>query len=408
MRYIAAVMDSGPLAFRSGRESTSAETKPYISGSALLGALGTAHARYRNDAAQFEAFFCDDSSTFCNLYPASFVPKGLGGKAEPVYPLPATAVTCKRFGGFIEDAEDPDRDPNHGVYDALIAWALFELSGRSAVAALASVHRCAAAGCDEPLDGIDGFYRRSRSGASVGKSKVARSLRTGTGIARATSTVAVHALYNRESLNPGMHFAGALTVADAQADAFYEFVQEINAAEALRLGKGVTRGFGRASLQLEEDEQQDTAAAMLQRIRTFDAELRAQAQAAGIAAPHAAYVPLTLTSDAILLDQLLRCRRSIEPAYLAEACGVKDGQLIYSASSTRTIAGWRNVLRMPKADDVAVEMGSVFLFGFAEPIGDETVGGLLRMQEHGIGVRRREGYGQVMVASPFHYEVKGS
>ena len=62
---------------------------------------------------------------------------------------------------------------------------------------------------------------------------------------------------------------------------------------------------------------------------------------------------------------------------------------------------------MPRADEAAVAMGSVFLFGFSTPLDKQKVTALLRMQDQGVGVRRREGFGRVVVASPFHWEVKG-
>ena len=62
---------------------------------------------------------------------------------------------------------------------------------------------------------------------------------------------------------------------------------------------------------------------------------------------------------------------------------------------------------MPKADDLAVTMGSVFVFGLDRPLDAETAAKFLAMQEGGIGARRREGFGQLVVASPFHYEMRG-
>jgi hypothetical protein len=64
-------------------------------------------------------------------------------------------------------------------------------------------------------------------------------------------------------------------------------------------------------------------------------------------------------------------------------------------------------LGIPKADDGAIALGSVFVLGFDRPLDRPLAQKLLALQEQGIGVRRREGFGQLVVASPFHYEAKG-
>ena len=69
--------------------------------------------------------------------------------------------------------------------------------------------------------------------------------------------------------------------------------------------------------------------------------------------------------------------------------------------------GWSDLWRLPKPDDIAISMGSVSLFGLSVPLNDDIVQALLQMQEEGIGARRREGFGRLLVSSSFHWEVKG-
>ncbi|MGC9396912.1 MAG: RAMP superfamily CRISPR-associated protein [Anaerolineae bacterium] len=408
MKYIVQITDCGPLSFRVGRETATVETLPYVPGTALLGGLASVHAMLRHDRVEFDAFFMSSEASFGNLYPASFKLDELQGETVPVYPLPRTAVSCKRFKGFTFDEDDPKDDPHHGVLDALIPWALFALSGQTDSYPLSVLNECPHPQCDEPLDHLDGFYRRNPFNMQeMGTAKAPRGLRTRTGINRATGTVRQGILYSREVLRAGSQFWGTLTVNDEQAKPFHQFIQQANASGLLRLGNNRTRGFGRVTLNLDPMGSGDTPNLLQKRIQTFDDVLRQQAQRFGIDTPHAAYVPLTLISDAILFDRLLRHRTTIAPDYLADVWGLTGVELIYQNSGVRRVLGWNDLFRLPKPDDVAITMGSVFLLGFSEPLDGGTLQTLLKMQDEGIGARRREGFGRLLVAHPFHWEVNG-
>lgn len=409
MKYIARLTDSGPLSFRAGRETPNAETLPYVPGNALLGGLASSHTLLKpQDSGEFNSFFMTDDSSFGNLYPASFARPQSGelqGNIDPVYPLPATARSCKRFGGFKFDVDDPIDEPHHGVYDALILWALFSLSGQRRPEILESLKECH---CTESLDRLDGFYRRNAFDAEkMGKAKVKLGLRTRTGINRASGTVQQGILYSRQILQ-ATEFWGTLTVEDSQAESFKEFVEEANSKRLLRVGNNRTRGFGRIILNLEPESQTDTTQDITARLQSFGDELNRQAKKWNIALPpeYQFYLPLTLTSDAIIFDRLLRHRRSIDPEYL-ESIGIWGAKPIYQNSGLRRVMGWNDLWRLPKPDDLAITMGSVFLFGVTAPLNDELLRVLLNIQNNGLGARRREGFGRLVVASPFHWEVKG-
>jgi CRISPR-associated Csx10 family RAMP protein len=406
MKYIVRITDHGPLSFRAGRETSSGQTLTYVSGSVLLGALASTYAKLRHDdATSFKELFFSDESSFGNLYPSSFSHDGLARDSDAVYPLPKTASSCKRFGGFRFDEDDPDDDPHHGVYDTLLPWALFALSQESNFEVFKNIEECA--DCGEGMDRIDGFYRRNaRDAKKMGTASPKRSLRTRTGINRATGTVQQGILYNREVLRPGTEFWGTVTIPDAQAKTFKKFVEEASESGLLRLGNNKTRGFGRVSLRLKPARERGELDSLRQRITEFDKRLR-EAANFKINTPHKLYLPFTLTSDAILFDHLLRYRSAIDGQYL-ETLGISGAKLIYQNSGTRQVMGWNTLLRVPKADDIAITMGSVFLFGLESELDDNLLQTLLRMQSEGIGARRGEGFGRLLLASRFHWEVKGS
>ena len=414
MKYTVHVKDNGPLSFRAGRETTSGETLKYIPGSVLLGGIASTYAKLQSgDTDSFNKIFFSDESSFGNLYPASFGPKNdekrsklLKGDKEPVYPLPNTAFSCKRFGGFRFDEDDSVDDPHHGVYDTLIPWALFALSNESNFKVFKNIEKCTI--CREPMDRMDGFYRRNgRDAQKMGTASPKRSLRTRTGINRATGTVQQGILYNREVLRPGTEFWGTVTIPDDQANTFKQFINQANKSGLVRLGNNKTRGFGRVILRLKSARERGELDSLRQRLQTFDAKLRQAAQKFDIETPHKLYLPLQLTADAILFDRLLRYRTALDSEYLEEL-GIPGAKLIYQNSGTRQVMGWNTLLGVPKADEIAITMGGVFLFGLNSKLDDNLLQTLLRIQTEGIGARRREGFGRLLVASSFHWEVKGT
>jgi len=326
---------------------------------------------------------------------------------SPILPLPATAVSCKRFSGFCYD-QDAEEDPHHGVHDTALAETLFALSGGTRLKLLDGLSRCAdPSGCREPLDRFDGFYRWRKE--AVGRTQASRGLRTRAGISRLTGAVEGGILYSREVLNAGTAYWGEADVPKAWARKFEEFVGEFSEAGLLRFGNNRTRGFGRARVEANrpDEDGRETVKSLLARMAEFDRRVRQQAKAVGVAADHDLYVTITLTSDAILLDRLLRYRTCIDGESLAAVGGIGGAQLLFQSGGTRRVMGWNGALGLPKGDELAVTMGSVFVFGLDRPLDEGMAARFLALQEGGIGVRKREGFGQLLVASPFHYEMRG-
>ncbi len=368
-----------------------------------MGGLAATHDLLYNDANQHDAMFFHEETSFGNLYPARFEQKRLQGEVDPIYPIPATAASCKRFPGFRSDQKNEEL-PHHGVRDTLIPWGLFCLCQQTRIDALEKFTTCPYPDCDHPLDRFPGFYRRRRFKATeLGKASVSLGLRVRTGIDRTTGSAHQSILYSREFLQPGMTFWGAATVPDEQADRFQAFIQKANESGLLRLGNNRTRGFGRVTLAVTTIEEQDIES-LRQRIQSFDAKLRAQAKQYDIQHPHALYLPITLTADAIVYDRLLRQRTGLDGDALDDL-GIKGAERIYCNSSVRQVMGWNTLWRTPKADDIAITMGSTFLFGFSRNLDDDALLQRLHtLERRGIGIRQREGFGRLLVASPFHCE----
>lgn len=179
-----------PLAVRAGRAQDVVQAHPYIPGSALFGSLASVHSLLRPTRRdEFAAFFLDDALRYDNLYPASFASQELTDDAQPVYPLPRSAWSCKRFPGFRFNAER-EQDARHGIADNLMAWAVYALSAGQETSPLEALRDCSDSACGEPADRANGFYRRGLLAQQAGLASTQQRIRTRTGISRTTGAAA--------------------------------------------------------------------------------------------------------------------------------------------------------------------------------------------------------------------------
>jgi CRISPR-associated protein Csx10 len=390
-----------PLSLRDSRSQEGSSSLNYIPGGVMLGALAAAHARLRPTRRdEFADFFLRDQVCFGNLYPAAFKHEDLTDDAEPVYPLPRTARTCKRFSGFRFGAA-AEREERHGGFDDLIAWAIFVLSDRQETTLLDQSQACHSPDCSAATDQARGYYRRGFEPEQIGEAHTAPGMRTRTGISRTTGAVAQGILYNRQIIPQDRPFWGTLLVDAEDIDmALRAFIDEAVAAGLVRVGNNRSRGFGRVAIQTRSFGV-EAAEEIAERARAFDARLRTRA--GQLALPHAFYLPITLTSDTLLYDRLLRHQLTLTGAYLDTVWNIPGAELVYQNAGRERVAGWHDVWGLPRADEWGIARGSVFLFGLP---GEPDFARLAQMQARGIGARRSEGFGQVRIADTFHQEVK--
>jgi CRISPR-associated protein Csx10 len=418
-----------PLSIRSDHSPTGAGVAPYIPGSTLMGCLASAHRLLRrSQETEFVEFFLSNKVQYPNLYPASFKNNRMQNAMSPIYCIPRTAQTCKRFKGFLPlpDDEQDDEDERHGVRDSLFDWAVFALLSKAErviennvttdkergqiIAALQVLgsRRCT---CDEPLDSFDGFYRWGEDGARATTVSKTRLL-TRTGINRKYGTVEEKILYNREVYEEGTCFFGVIQAEDGVAKGLQDFIwgrgeekhDPLLLTDFARLGTARTRGLGRVEFEMElVEDVQDHFTLFKERLRLFDQELRGRAEP--LAHPPF-YIAVTLHAPTILRDELLRYEGSISGERLAALSGLPEGtfELLYHSASVQRIMGWQELWGLPRMHEYALDAGSVFLFTVALPLNDELARALFKLEEQGIGQRRTEGFGRICISDPFHRE----
>src|SRR5579859_8124429 len=108
-----------PLAIRADHAPTGSDMISYIPGTTLVGGLASVHRALNLSNEEFARFFLGNEVFFSDLYPANF-DELADAISAPVYPVPRTAISCKRYPGF--KPTKPKADAGHGVEDSLSSW----------------------------------------------------------------------------------------------------------------------------------------------------------------------------------------------------------------------------------------------------------------------------------------------
>jgi CRISPR-associated protein Csx10 len=198
---------------------------------------------------------------------------------------------------------------------------------------------------------------------------------------------------------------------DGLVSDFEEFIQAIGATGLVRIGTGRTRGLGKVHLtaNLLEDRS-DRFELFKERLNKFDGALRKQAESVQGFKPELKpfYFALTLHAPAILCDELLRYRSTIDENMLAHMIGLDEKenpfQVLYQSANTKRITGWNELWGTPRANDIAIDSGSVFLIESEKSL-EDLASKLYTLEEEGIGKRKAEGFGRIYISDPFHLEV---
>jgi CRISPR-associated protein Csx10 len=408
-----------PLAIRSDHAPGGAETAKYISGTALAGSLAAIHRLYQpGDTENFERLFLKGRVQYPDLYPANFGnEEGQIDDMLPVYPLPKTAESCKRYSGFRSmPVNEKIDDPGHGVRDGLLDWAMYKLADRVKPVLAPSVlldlfkkhEQCET--CGKPMVPYSAYYR-SKDGHRIIARPETR-LQTHTGINRETGTVQESILYNRRVFEEQSRFWGMVRLNNELEPTFQQFIKAVGMSGLVRIGTGRTRGLGKVQLtsSLLEDKP-DRFELFKERLDKFNTALRKRAELVTGFKPELApfYFVLTLHSPAILCDELLRYRSTIDKDMLAKMLDIDQEEnpfeVLYRSASTRRITGWNELWGTPRANEIAIDSGSVFLFESKKPL-EDLAHKLYTLEEEGIGKRRAEGFGRVYISDPFHLEVE--
>lgn len=397
-RYRVEALVESPLVVRRERQSQRSEGVQFLSGTLLRGAFARAYLQQHGQAdALFERLFLDEQT--CRFGPLD--------PAERVFPL--TAWTCKREGGF-------EPDGKHGIVDMLA-----ELVRPRLGQVRSKPLRCRQ--CEHDLKAHSGFwYLKADGQPTEAKRRWRQTVNVHVGIDRTTHTAAEAIFFTLPALEPepatDREQAVALTGWVEAQDEALQALQTLLEMEdcILRLGHARTRGYGRIRVTVHQQMPDSSA--------DYDAWSRQMLAWVAPALPPKRYFlfSLSLPTGAILVDELLRYTLDPagmvpwlpplpppEPALQTLQTPAKDsdgGRLwcVTAVARHERLRGWNAAHGLPRQDEWLVARGSVYVYLFeGDSSGRAALQHRLRQLEaNGIGARRNEGFGRVVVCDDFH------
>jgi CRISPR-associated Csx10 family RAMP protein len=372
------------------------ETIEYLTGTVLRGGIAAAwlHGRRYEDLSSdkqqlFQRLFLGNELSFLNGWPYH-------ATAQQTWVIPRTAWTTRRGkGGWLDDGND-------GVVDVLLPL----LHGKSPDSlrtdrdphspdTLDPLGRPFARWDDETWSDI--IVRRRLITRTALTPIDAPELLSGRGVAYQGR------LYSFSAIETGQRFTAWIAGPDDLVQKLEHSV--VQDGQVMTLGQGRSRGMGRVRMIPVEDAPpwgQGTRDDMERAVREFSRHAGAPAETL--------FLPLTLLSDVILRDRyLLPCSRGdpVEtlPHYWQGA--PPSMRLHYAYQSTRWIGGWDMLRNLPSEPQLAVQQGSVWVYRVAERDMSAAVQWWLDREHNGLGERRNEGFGRVVLLHPLHQEKAG-
>ncbi len=369
----------------------------YISGSVLRGtAAGVMLRRGLETTPAFQRLF------------------GVGQPAQALfrcaYPgehlLPATAVSCKDFSGFLTSGDA------HGVYDTLLTMLCFE---QLRPPGFLYTPKCLQAGCEPGrADAYSRFYTQTEAGYT--RMTIPQRILTRVGINRQRMATEPELLYSPMVLTEAWwqgdapvraQFTGTVWVEDDLVEDLASALEDIS-----HLGSGTARGLGQVGVTCQRlpdgGDIAERTDAMRLRIDRLQTELAVDWEALQALCPAPPACPrvftVNLRSVAILKERDWFPTTVLSADMLRQATGVTGGHLalLRAVSSHDYRGGWHTARRLPKDTELATRRGSVFVFEVDRI--DPWLESLARLESQGIGERTEEGFGDVTICDAFHVE----
>ena len=358
-----------------------AEAVQYIRGGLIRGTVAKAlladleNSEPDDDFKQL--FLNDDAAIFRNCTPGKSV-------------LPATATGCKDYSGFIAEG-------NHGIFDTLFERIVSEKAEW--------MYQPNCPDCKGRVESQGGFYEKHKE--SYQKRYLNTRLLTRVAINRQRKVAADELLYHLTAVDPlsteqkEVRLQGSVRVPSTHVNKLADILQR----KVKRLGGGSSRGLGKVSLKVDKQKPFDP---LEQRIDDLNTALQevwqtyADLPNTEIGAYEGTYFSVNLQSDAILTAEDGWQRSMVlNTSMLQKMSGCQaDVSAIRSFASYDYVGGWNATWRLPKATDLVTKIGSVFVFH--TPDIEAWIPALQTLEYKGIGNRREEGFGQILICDRFH------
>ena len=371
------------------------EAVNYIRGGLIRGAIAKAwlaDLETNEPDADFERLFLnEDAGIFRNCTPGAKV-------------LPATAVSCKDFSGFYK-ADDNEK---HGIFDTLLERIVSEKAEW--------MYQPNCPKCQGRVEAQSGFYTKSES--IFTKKELNTRLLTRVAINRHRKVAEDELLYHLTAIDPVFVKSEKVNSQDkiksekvilhGSARIPSNLVNKVDQTlqqKVNRLGGGSSRGLGEVNIGVDKQQPSDTLSKRICNFnKSFQEVWKAYADLPNteIGEFEGTYFTVNLRSDAILTAEDGWQRSMVLTAPMLQAmigCEV-EVTLVRSFASYSYVGGWNAAWGLPKETALITQMGSVFVFH--APDIDKWLPKLQTLENIGIGNRREEGFGQILICDPFH------
>lgn len=340
-------------------------TQDFIPGSTILGFCAGLYLRDDNgvtaeDAHKdggFRALFLSDKTIFSPAYPVAEA-------TEKTIPVPLSVLGCKYYGW---KSPHPTGRPMHGIFDYLYKDI---------------PDTCPQPSCKAPVE-HKGGYAYLGSGGDLFSHEVCKRIISHNRVAESSSE---KDLFSFEAISEGQEFYGEISFSDEKKrdDLFNILIKN----PVGKLGKARRRGYG--TVEFYRPVKKDTS---------FREELGNISMAAN------GTFSIYLHSDAIVLDKALNYCSRLDEESVASLLGIKPdqcevfsggpGQKYRSFWKNGIVMGFNEKRRMPLPMEQSIVRGSVFTVQYK---GTDNISASMRaLMENGVGVRRNEGFGQVII-----------
>jgi CRISPR-associated Csx10 family RAMP protein len=389
-----------PLVVRKERQSQRSEGVSSLPGTLVRGALARLYLERGTADDTFQRLFVDEQA-------CRYGPLDPGDR-----PFPRSAASCKREGGFAAQGK-------HGMADLLWSRIARRLLGKELPEPWRTDSmRCTRCGND--LKAKEGYWETADGNRREAANRWLRGADAHVGIDRFTHSAHESILYSLPTLQPreeGTTLTGWLEAGEEEIRHLRDLLGDEDGE--IRIGHARTRGYGIVQLKIGEPESPVVS----------DRSAWSEALIAMLAGMKLTFDPvkhlffsLGLPTGALLLDEVLRY--SLDPSGLvswlpplppADATRpvlefptkpFEGGKLwcLTAVSAHERLRGWNAAHGLPRQDEWIVSRGAVYAYLFE---GDESSRAALMhrldgLEESGLGGRRGEGFGRVIISDEFH------
>lgn len=397
-----------PIALKRDRQSDRSGSVRSVTGTAVRGALAALYLQYHGQTDDtFNRLFLNEAA--CRYGPLDPGPKYFS----------LTAASCKREG------------PKHALVDQL--WyriAQHYMAGLIEDSAELTWRQCKQ--CSADLKGHDGFWEKQANNSLREMNNDRQHVAAHVGIDRHTATAAESILYTLESTLPSdekKDLYGWILADDEALDALKKLLKSED--YRISVGHHRTRGYGDIRIQLGKTVEQVDSQSRPENWDLWSQRLTAFLTSQSLSVPDINsehfYFSLSFPTGAIFVDKFLRY--SLDPAvmlsWLSPMSSVDEAfpienrpvhelssggtmQWIAAVTKHERLRGWNAAHGLPRQDEWGIARGSVYVYCFQGTMEQRGViiQYLRSLSKEGVGLRRNEGFGTVIISDDFHYQFR--